>query len=644
MLNLSGYQILTQLYESSSSIVYRGIREADNQSVIIKVLQQDNLTSAELTRYQQEYEIIRSLNLDSVVQAYSLETHQNTLAIIFEDFGGSSLRILMDERRFTLAEFLHLALQITDSLGHIHQANIIHKDINPSNIVFNPKTEQLKIIDFGLATRLTHSHLHPNHLNNLEGTLAYISPEQTGRMNRNLDYRTDFYSLGVTFYELLTGQLPFEIQDAMGLVHCHLAKHPQPPSEVNPEIPQPVSDIVMKLLAKNVEERYQNAWGIKADLVVCLMQLEANGIIEDVIPGEHEISDQFQIPQKLYGRERELAILRSWFERVKIGQTKESSRVKKQGNQKEFPTSQSPIEMIMVTGSAGIGKSVLIHEIGQTVQEQQGYFISGQFDPLDHARPYSAIIRAFQKLVQQLLTESEVKIQQWREKFLAALGANGQVMIDLIPELELIIGQQLPVPKLEGRVFENQTDQIFIFYQFIQVFATVEHSLVLFLDDLHWADSATLELIELIITRKVDDRPIFSVPLNLGLIGAYRDNEIYQTHPLIKLINKLNKQGYLITNIALNSLGLEPIIQLLIGTLHSQRSRVQPLAELMLKKTAGNPSRLKNFLTHLYTENVITFDFECLSWQWDMAEVEAIELQENGMDLRIDQLQKSPPS
>jgi serine/threonine protein kinase len=316
VLTLPGYQILAQIHESANTLVYRGIREQDSQPVILKLHKEDYPTPSELARYKQEYEITRNLNLNGVVKAYSLERYQNTLVIIFEDFGASSLTTLMNDRKFTLSEFLSIAIKIAESLGEIHAANIIHKDIKPSNIFFNPQKNQVKIIDFGISSVLTRENPTIKNPNVLEGSLAYISPEQTGRMNRSLDYRTDFYSLGATFYELLTYQLPFDTTDAMELVHSHIAKQPIPPHEINPEIPKAVSDIVMKLLAKTAEERYQSAWGLKSDLQECLTQLQNNGQIAEFPLGRQDISDKFQIPQKLYGREQEVEILMNAFERV----------------------------------------------------------------------------------------------------------------------------------------------------------------------------------------------------------------------------------------------------------------------------------------------------------------------------------------
>ena len=333
-----------------------------------------------------------------------------------------------------------VAIPITSILGEIHAANIIHKDINPSNIVFNPATEQLKIIDFGISTILTRENPALKNPNVLEGTLAYISPEQTGRMNRSLDYRSDFYGLGATFYELLAHQVPFDATDAMELVHCHIAKQPVPPHQINPEIPQAVSDMVMKLLAKTAEERYQSAWGIKADLEACLTQLQTRGIISEFTLGSQYISDKFHIPQKLYGRKQEVEILLEAFERV---------------------AETGTVKLMMVAGYSGIGKSSLVQELFKPITAHRGYFISGKFDQFQRNIPYSAVVAAFEELVRQLLTESEAQLNCWRSKIEAALGSNGQVIIDVIPEVELIIGPQPAVQELGPTEAQNRFNLVF---------------------------------------------------------------------------------------------------------------------------------------------------------------------------------------
>src|SRR4028118_894006 len=521
---MTDYQIIAKIYESENSSVYRAIGDRNNQPIILKILKQDYPAPSELTRYKQEYELIRSLDLDGVVKAYDLRRYQNSLVMLLEDFGGESLKSWTAERHLTLEEFLKIAIKIAESLGAIHAANIIHKDINPSNIVYNPETEQLKLIDFGISTVLSRENPTLRNPDRIEGTLAYISPEQTGRMNRAIDYRTDFYSLGVTFYELLTHQLPFETNDALELVHCHIAKQPVPPQQRNLEIPTAVSDIVMKLMAKTAEERYQSAWGLKADLETCLHQLKTSDRISEFPLGNQDVSDKFQIPQKLYGREEEVETLLAAFERVsgQEGLTTDNG---------QLTTNKS--EMILVAGYSGIGKSALVNEVHKPIVRQRGYFISGKFDQFKRDIPYASLIQAFQELIRQLLTETEAQLQTWKQKLLDALSSNGQVIIDVIPEVELIIGEQSPVPQLGPTESQNRFN--LVFQNFIGVFTNKEHPLVIFLDDLQWADSASLKLIQLLMTD--------SDSQYLLMIGAYRDNEVSPTHPLMQTLEQIQQTG-----------------------------------------------------------------------------------------------------
>ncbi|MGB5769175.1 MAG: AAA family ATPase, partial [Crocosphaera sp.] len=424
---MKNYQILDKIYESHNSLVYQGLLKPDNQPIILKILKENYPDPSELTRYQQEYEITCSLNADGIIKAYDLQRYENSLVILLEDFGGQSLkRLISQQGKLSLEQFLAIAIKITDSLGIIHNENIIHKDINPSNIVYNSETEQLKIIDFGISTRLSQEFLQIFHPNKLEGTLAYISPEQTGRMNRGLDYRSDFYSLGVTFYELLTNKLPFETSEPMELVHCHIAQQPVAVNQVIPDIPTIVSDIIAKLLAKTPEKRYQSAWGVKADLETCLNQLQTQRQIALFRLGEKDVIEKFHIPQKLYGREAEVEKLLSTFERVSQGTT----------------------EMILISGYSGIGKSALVNEINKPITGKRGEFISGKFDQFQRDIPYSAISQAFQGLMRKFLTESEEILQLWKKKILDILGNNAQIIIDIIPDLEKIIGQQPAVEQV----------------------------------------------------------------------------------------------------------------------------------------------------------------------------------------------------
>ncbi|MEO1429573.1 MAG: ATP-binding sensor histidine kinase [Cyanobacteria bacterium J06633_8] len=616
MVVITGYEILEQIYESHNSVVYRGKREEDNQPIILKILKQECLTPLQLTRYKQEYEITHNLEHPGIIKAYDLQ-QDNFLVMILEDFGGESLRNLLYKNKFNLVESLEIACQITDGLAQIHAAQVIHKDINPSNIVFNPFVKQLKIIDFGISTKLGSEHTVLSSPNALEGTLPYISPEQTGRMNRSLDYRTDFYSLGVTLYELFTGKLPFIGDDAMELIHCHLAKQPVSPDEINSNIPRIVSQIVMKLMAKTAEERYQSVWGIKADLETCLEQLKNYNYIIDFDLAQEDISSQFHIPQKLYGREQETSILLGAFERVING--------------------ASNTEMIVVTGYSGIGKSALVKEIYRPITRQRGYFISGKFDQFQRNIPYSAVVKAFSGLVKQLLSETQLQLQEWKQKLLSAIQPNAQIIIDVIPEIELIIGRQPAVEELNGNEAQNRFNSVF--KSFIRVFCQSEHPLVLFLDDLQWVDSASLQLIELMITDEKMHHLLFIV--------AYRDNEVDANHPLTILLEKL-EVDIPIHQIQLKPLNQDNITSLIAETLHRDIEDIKSLAKLVSSKTDGNPFFVNQFIYNLHSEKLIYFHesqgIEKPRWEWDIEQIEEMDITDNVVELMISKLIRLPKS
>ncbi|WP_459195234.1 PAS domain S-box protein [Nostoc sp. FACHB-892] len=632
MITLPGIAIQNKIYESDNSLVYRGIRD-DGVGIIVKMLKLDYPSPQELTRYRQEYKITRSLNLEGVIKAYSQQDYQRTLVIILEDFGGESLEQWMHKRPdifcpMPLSTFLGLAIAVCDILGRIHAANIIHKDINPGNIVFNLDTGVVKIIDFGIATQFNRTNPTFKSPHVLEGTLAYLSPEQTGRMNRMLDYRTDFYSLGVTFYELLTGQLPFPTQDILELVHCHIAKPPIPVHKLNATIPKPISGIILKLMAKNAEDRYQSAWGIKADLERCAGQLAEMGQINAMSLGLQDVSEQFCIPQKLYGREAQTKALLAAFDRVVRKETFGEICQLESG----IENAQFNVELMLVAGYAGVGKTALVQELYKPITAKHGYFISGKFDQFRRNIPYSAIVDALQKLVQQLLGEPDEQVQQWRSRLLTALGSNGQIIIDVIPEVELIIGKQSPIPEVGATEAQNRFN--LTFQRFVRAFCAKEHPLVIFLDDLQWIDSATLKLIELIL---LDEQIQY-----LFLIGAYRDNELTSTHPLVLTLESMRNQGAVLQEIILAPLTLLPLTQLVAETLHRNPDTVRSLAQVVLRKTEGNPFFVGEFLKLLHSENLLTFDAQQLSWQWNLTEIEAQDITDNVVELLLRQLQKLP--
>ena len=607
MVSIPGYSINEQLYKSSRTLVYRATQEDDQKHVILKLLKNPYPSLNELLQFRNQYTITKSLNLPGVVKPLNLENEGNGYRLVMPDEGYISLEIFL-HLPLNLGEFLHIALQLTDILQGLFQNRVIHKDIKPANILIHPQTKQIKLIDFSIASLLPKEKQSIYNPNVLEGTLAYMSPEQTGRMNRGIDYRTDFYSLGVTFYELLTGELPFKSEDPMELVHCHIAK--QPPSFNSKKIPQVLSDIVMKLVAKNAEERYQSVSGLKYDLEKCLHQWKETDIIESFEIARQDLCDRFLIPEKLYGRKHEVAQLLAAFERVSKG-----SR-----------------ELMLVVGFSGIGKTAVVNEVHKPIVRQRGYFIKGKFDQFNRNIPFSALVQALRDLMRQLLSESDVELEQWKNKTLDAVGQNGQVIIEVIPELEQIIGQQPPVPELSGTAAQNRFN--LLFGKFIQVFTTKEHPLVIFLDDLQWADSASLNLMKLLMGEAESSYFL--------MIGAYRDNEVFPAHPLILTLDEIRKASEIINTITLAPLSQTNINYLVADSLNCDREVAQPLTELVYQKTKGNPFFTTQFLTGLYEDGLIKFNFEIGYWECDIIQVKELALTDDVVEFMTTQLQKLP--
>lgn len=472
--HISGYRITETLNSSTKSIVYLAARDSDDVPVVIKTLNEAYPNHQQIARFLHEVDIHKKLdNIQGVASVYNVENHGHQQALVLEYISGGELaKQLNHTADYFIELFFKSAIQIADALSAIHQQGIIHKDIKPKNILWQPHLETIKIIDFGIASESVNEKQSQNSLF-LTGSLPFLSPEQTGRMNRSVDYRSDFYSLGVTFYKLLSGELPFDVSenDPMAWVHCHIARTPKPLMIKEPAITPALSAIINKLMAKNAEDRYQSALGLKNDLQCCYSQWHSTGAIGAFVAGQMDVIDRFDIPQKLYGREQELALLSEAFAEVVRGDC----------------------QLFLVNGFSGIGKSVLINEIHKPIVAKNGYFISGKFDQFQRNIPYSALVQALRGLMQQLLTESSERLYKWRNKLLGALGSNGQVLIDFIPELEQIIGAQQPVPHLGAE--ENQNRFNYVALQFLQLFARKKHPLVLFIDDLQWMDSASLHLI-----------------------------------------------------------------------------------------------------------------------------------------------------
>ena len=631
LLTIPGYRLTEQIYNGSKTQVYRGLSEYNQTPVVIKLLLSKYPTFGELVQFRNQYTITKNLEIPGIVKPIALLNYHNAFAMVMEDVGGVSLAEytanaeLLDNIQSSnsdisspqtsplpLDEFLPIAIQIVQTLEGLYHNRIIHKDIKPQNIIINPQTQEVKLIDFSISSLLPRENQEIQNPNVLEGTLAYMSPEQTGRMNRGIDYRTDFYSLGVTFYELLTGQLPFNSTEPMELVHCHIARIPTEPINLVPAMGVMVNNIIMKLMAKIPESRYQSAAGLRYDLEKCWQQWQENGNISEFALGNRDICDRFIIPEKLYGRETEVKALLDAFDRISEGSS----------------------EIMLVAGFSGIGKTAVVNEVHKPIVRQRGYFIKGKFDQFKRDIPFSSWVQAFQNLMRQLLTENAAEVQKWRVKVLEALGDNSQVIIDVIPELERLIGKQPEVPQLEGNAAQNRFN--LLFQKFIRLFATKEHPLVIFLDDLQWADSASLKLMQLLMSE-TDTRYLL-------LMGAYRDNEVFPAHPLMLTLDEIRKDSATVNQITLAPLDQPSLNRLIADTFSCLTERAMPLTEVIFAKTKGNPFFATKFLKFLHSDGFISFDFTPMTggWQCDIGKLKALSWTDDVVEFMAIQLQKLP--
>lgn len=604
------YKQLQLLYESNRTLIYRATKEVGKPSVILKFLKDPQPSLSDISKLVHSYEIVKNLKIAGVIKVLRLEKQNRRPILVQEDVGGISLHEFLKDQSLDVISFLKTAVCLANTLGNIHHHQIIHKDIKPANIIINPNSLEVYICDFGIATRLSRE--NPKLINRhvLEGTLNYISPEQTGRMNRDIDYRTDIYSLGVTFYEMLTGKLPFESQDSLELIHLHIAKTPVFPHKLDSTIPRAVSAIIMKCLEKMPEARYQSAYGLKEDLAECLQQLEVYHEIRSFHVGQKDISEVFQIPQKLYGRDKEIDALLAAFDRTCMGDS----------------------ECIMISGYTGMGKTALINEVQKPIVKQRGYFVRGKFDELKRDVPYSGLVEALADLINQALTESETDLAILKHKLLAIAHNNGQILIELIPELELIIGKQPPAQILGTQ--ENQNRLKVLFKNFIRVFSKKEHPLVIFLDDLHWAEMATLILVKELMT----DPSI----QHLLLIGTYRTQEISEGSPLMLTMNEIQKEQTALQILNLAPLAIEDIRELTADTLHCSLERATPLAQILHQKSGGNPFDLIQFLKKLHRDNFLYFNAVSKIWEWDLFKIQELDITENVINLIVRKIQELP--
>jgi predicted ATPase/class 3 adenylate cyclase len=613
MVTIAGYEIGAPIHRSPLRSIYAAKRLADGVPVVIKTLNAEYPSKQNVAELRREFQISQRLQpVERVIRVHVLESYGNgNLAIVLEPFGRSLAEQIAarSHRAIPLERFFKIAIAVAETLARVHEFDVVHKNIEPHSILIDG-ADDLRLIDFGLSSELSLERQHYSLSKRLEGKLPYISPEQTGRMNRDLDYRSDYYSLGVTLFELLTGELPFHADSVLEWVHSHISKQPRSPSELDQSIPEAVSAIVLKLMAKNAEDRYQSSYGLIEDLSRCQRELVQTGAVASFALGQRDVSRKFQIPQKLYGREAELTVLLALFEQVAAGST----------------------AFCMVSGYSGVGKSAFVNEISKSLVRQKGYLIQGKFDQFQHSTPYSAVATACQSLIQQLLAESNERQQAWRQKLLAAVASNGQLLIGLMPNLELIIGPQPQVSELPPTEAQNRFHIVFL--NFLKVIAG-DQPLVIFLDDLQFSDAATLNLIRRLATAREMSR--------LLMIGAYRSNEVDVGHPLRLALNEI-QESRSIHELPLRPLNLASVEQLVADALRTDLAACRALSELLHERAEGNPFFLAEMLKTLEQTRAIAFAPETGRWRWDMDAVRRCELAGNVVELMVANLRKLAPA
>ncbi|WP_407160668.1 AAA family ATPase [Bradyrhizobium sp. STM 3557] len=604
---------MVPLRESADFTLYRG-RKHDAPSSVLAIALFEQPSPQSIRRLMHEYSLEAELDPAWAAKPLAITRREGRMILLLEDPGGQPLDRILERDQgqpLDLTRFLRNAIGLARTLGQVHQQGLIHKDIKPANVLVDD-TGKAWLTGFGIATQLPRERQSPEPPEFIAGTLAYMAPEQTGRMNRSIDSRSDLYSLGVTFYEMLTGSLPFTASDPMEWVHCHIAKRPVAPTERVEAVPASISAITMKLLSKTAEERYQTAVGVETDLRRCLSEWESRGWIADFTPGARDIPDRLMIPEKLYGRDREVDALLTAFDRIVGG---------------------GRAELVLVSGYSGIGKSAVVNELHKPLVPPRGLFASGKSDQYKRDIPYASLAQAFQSLIRRLLSQNEEDLRKWQDALRDALGPNGPLLVDLVPELRHVIGEQPPMPELPPHDAQRRFQ--IVFRRFIGVFARPEHPLALFLDDMQWLDIATLDLLEDLLTR-------YDLH-HLLLIGAYRDNEVNATHPLVRKLEAIRRAGAAVQDIVLTPLSRDDLGKLLVDSLHCQPEHVTPLADMIHEKTTGNPFFAIQFISTLADDRLLTFDYRARHWVWDLLRIRAKGFTDNVVELMVEKLKRLPP-
>ncbi len=608
MIEFADYSFSELLHGEGGFRTYRGTRVHDNRPVLVRTATADRAGFDYGAELHHEYTLLTELAGEPVLRALSLEEEEGRVCMVLEDFGGVPLGTHLDGKLGT-ADFLQVAGQLAAALAWIHHRGIVHKNVRPNAFLIHPKSGEIKIWDFAIASRLPYETATLAQPQELLGTLAYMAPEQTGRMNRGIDQRADLYALGVTFYELITGRLPFRSDEPLELVHAHIAQSPPPAREVEPSVQPVISGLVDKLLIKNVEDRYQTIRGVQVDLRRLSATYRKTGRLpDDFALGEHDRQGSFQLPDKLYGRELPTGILLEAFERSNAGSC----------------------QLVMISGNAGIGKSALVNQVHRPVFAHRGHFLRGKFDEYNRGVPFAALLRMVESLAHYVLLGTERELDGWRERIQRRIGPALPVLVAAIPAIEAVVGKQPEPPALSAQETQNRAAHTLL--RFLQVFAHREHPLVVFFDDLQWADSASLRLLQALVTDPGSR--------HLLVLGAYRDREIPPYHPLIATIATLRGEGVRIDEIHLSDLDVQHVTALLSDTLHLDPAELSELGREVHRRTRGNPFFVREYLRFLHQEGLISYARDSERWHWDLSLIEQASVPDNVVKLVLQELRK----
>src|SRR3984957_7928593 len=604
------YQTTETIWDDGTFILSRAILPEQTSPILVVAPAQAQPTTMNVAQLEHAYALRNELKPSWAARPFELAHHQGKPALLMEDPGGELLAAMLGTP-WELTRCLRVAIGLAVSLGRLHEHGLVHKDIKPANILANKATGEVWLIGFGIASRLARERKAPEPPSVIAGTRPYMAPEKTGRMNRSIDSRSDLYAFGITLYEMLTGELPFTASTPTEWIHCHVARHPLPASERVRGVPVAISAIIAKLMSKNAEDRYQTAAGVELDLRRCLREWESRGQIDLFLLGADDVPNRLLIPERLYGRDREIETLLAAFDSVLA--------CGKPG-------------LVLVSGYSGSGKNSEENELHKALVPQGGFFASGKFDQYKRDIPYATLAKAFRDLILTILSQSDKELAHWRDSLQEAVGTNGQLIVNLIPEVELVIGKQGHIPDLPLQDSQNRFQAVF--ERFLCAFARPEHPLALFLDDLQWVDTATLELLEHLVT--------WSEVRYLLLIGAYRGNEVSSSHPLMRTLAEIRKADITVHEIVLAPLHLDDFAQLVADTLHCGRERAKPLAALVHEKTGGNPFFAIQFLGALGEEGLLAFHPRMVAWNWNLERIRAKGHTDNIADLMIDKLSRLP--